>query len=95
LIEAPKEDESAELYVGNLAWTVDEEKLKVRFSEFGTVTNVKIMYNDDGRSRGAGFVTLSSKVDAEKAVEKVNGLDWEGRALKCNISMGFPFDKAQ
>lgn len=51
--------------------------------------------NEYGKSRGAAFVSFASKESAEKAVEKENGNKLEGRELKCNISLGFPFDKAK
>lgn len=60
------------LYVKNLDDKVDDEKLKKEFSEFGTITSVKVM-SEHGRSKGFGFVCYSSSEEATRAVTEMNG----------------------
>lgn len=60
------------LYVKNLDDTIDDEKLRVEFQPYGTITSAKVM-TEDGRSRGFGFVCFSSPEEATKAVTEMNG----------------------
>jgi RNA recognition motif-containing protein len=76
---------SSKLYVGNLSFSVDETALQTAFAKFGSVTSTKIiMDRDSGRSKGFGFVEMSSSSEANAAIEKMNGQEWEGRALTVN-----------
>ena len=73
------------VYVGNLPFSVDDEKLREFFSSFGEITEVQVIKDKfSGRSKGFGFVTFASKEDAEKAVAKMNDKEVEGRTLKVN-----------
>ncbi len=76
---------SSKLYVGNLSFQTDETSLQQMFAEFGSVTSAKIiMDRDSGRSKGFGFVEMSSSSEAQSAIEKMNGQEVEGRALTVN-----------
>ncbi len=73
------------VYVGNLPWSVDSDKLKEIFSKFGEITEATVIKDKfSGRSKGFGFVTFASKEDADKAVSEMNEKEMEGRALKVN-----------
>jgi RNA recognition motif-containing protein len=73
------------LFVGGLAWETSEQALREAFSEFGEVTEAKIITDrDTGRSRGFGFVTFDDGEDANRAIEKMNGTDLGGRTLTVN-----------
>lgn len=73
------------LYVGNLSYSVDETALQTVFAEVGTVTSAKIiMDRDSGRSKGFGFVEMSTSQEAKDAIEKINGKEVDGRALTVN-----------
>lgn len=76
---------SNKLFVGNFVFSTTEEDLRDLFSEFGTVTDV-LLINDreTGRSRGFGFVTMSTPEEAQAAVEGVDGKEVEGRNLAVN-----------
>jgi RNA recognition motif-containing protein len=70
------------LYVGNLAFGASEEDIKKLFSEAGAVQSVKIVTDSySGRSRGFGFVEMSSPVEAEKAISLINGKTFMDRTL--------------
>jgi polyadenylate-binding protein len=60
------------LYVKNLDDTIDDEKLRQEFTPFGTITSAKVM-NEEGRSKGFGFVCFSNPEEATKAVTEMNG----------------------
>ncbi|HEU4687135.1 MAG TPA: RNA-binding protein [Vicinamibacterales bacterium] len=72
------------LYVGNLPFSASEETLRAVFAEYGTVQTVSLV-NDrqTGTPRGFGFVEMSSG-DAAKAMQGLNGKDFDGRPLKVN-----------
>ncbi len=73
------------LYVGNLSYNTTEDGLKGLFSQHGTVESVSIVTDKfSGRSRGFGFVEMSSDEEAKASVEKCNGVDLDGRALVVN-----------
>lgn len=73
------------LYVGNLPYTVTDASLSDAFAQCGTVESSKIITDrDTGRSKGFGFVEMASDAEAQTAISKLNGSDWEGRALTVN-----------
>ncbi len=73
------------IYVGNLPFSATSEQLNEMFSKFGTVDSAKIvMDRDTGRSKGFGFVEMSSGDEAAAAIEKLNGSDMGGRSLVVN-----------
>ncbi|HEX3035715.1 MAG TPA: RNA-binding protein [Thermodesulfobacteriota bacterium] len=69
--------QSNKLYVGNMDYSVTSEQLKELFSGYGSVTEVKVI-----EGKGFGFVEMSSREEAEKAKEALNGSDFKGRTLK-------------
>ena len=73
------------LYVGNLAYSVRDESLQTAFGQFGTVTSAKVMMDrETGRSKGFGFVEMSSPAEATAAMNAMNGQPLEGRAVVVN-----------
>lgn len=73
------------LYVGNLTYDCTEDELSAKLSEFGTVDSVKIITDrDTGRSKGFGFVEMSSDSEAHAAIDALNGQDMGGRPLRVN-----------
>jgi RNA recognition motif-containing protein len=72
------------LYVGNLPFTATEEAVRALFSKHGTVEKVSLISDrDTGRPRGFGFVEMSN-ADASRAMQALNGTEFEGRSLKVN-----------
>lgn len=75
------------LFVGSLPFTAKEEELKDFFSQVGTVESVAIIMDKmTGRSKGFGFVEMSSEEEAQKAVDTLNGTDFGGRSIVVNIA---------
>lgn len=73
------------LYVGNLPFSTTEQALTDTFGEFGTVDSVKIITDrDTGRSKGFGFVEMSTDDEAQNAISKLNGTPFEGRNMTVN-----------
>jgi len=78
---------SSKLYVGNLAYSVRDDDLQQKFGEFGGVQSAKVMMDrDSGRSKGFGFVEMSSPAEAEAAIRGMNGQNVEGRDMVVNIA---------
>ena len=76
---------SMKLYVGNLAFQTSSEDLQQLFAQAGTVESASVVEDrETGRSRGFGFVEMSSKEEGEKAIEQFNGKDFGGRNLTVN-----------
>lgn len=70
------------LYVGNLPYSIDSESLRELFASAGNVTSANvIMDRDSGRSKGFGFVEMSSAQEAEACIQKFNGTEQGGRAI--------------
>ena len=75
----------AKLYVGSLAYSIDDTKLKDLFAPVGTVVSAQvIMDRDTNQSKGFGFVEMSSDEEAQKAIKDLNGTEVEGRAIMVN-----------
>jgi len=75
------------LYVGGLSYSVTDSQLQQMFAGHGTVESAKIvMDRESDRSRGFGFVEMSTQEEAEKAIAALNGTQHEGRSLTVNIS---------
>ncbi|WP_416760228.1 RNA recognition motif domain-containing protein [Roseateles sp. So40a] len=75
------------LYVGNLAYSVRDESLQESFSQFGTVISAKVMMDrETGRSKGFGFVEMSTDAEAQAAIDGMNGQPLEGRAIVVNVA---------
>ena len=76
---------SKKLYVGNLPYNTTDDSLKQFFADAGEVTDAKVIMDKmTGRSRGFGFVEMAVDAEADAAVEKYNGMEYEGRKLVVN-----------
>ncbi len=75
------------VFVGNFSFSVDDEKLREFFSGVGTVVMAKVVM-EGGRSRGFGFVEMATPEEAQTAIEKLDGTEWEGRIIKVNPDRG-------
>jgi cold-inducible RNA-binding protein len=76
---------SMKLYVGNLSFQTSSDDLNQLFAQAGTVESAAVVEDrETGRSRGFGFVEMSSKEEAAKAIEQFNGKEVNGRNLNVN-----------
>ncbi|MCB9073213.1 MAG: RNA-binding protein [Bdellovibrionaceae bacterium] len=75
------------LYVGSLSYSVDSEALGNFFAAAGQVTSARVIEDrDSGRSKGFGFVEMSSEDEANSAIEQLNGKELMGRAIIVSIA---------
>ncbi|MDD3102393.1 MAG: RNA-binding protein [Patescibacteria group bacterium] len=71
------------LYIGNLSYNLTEDQLKETFGQAGTVVSASIITDKySGRSKGFGFVEMSTEDEAAKAIEMFNNKEMDGRSLK-------------
>jgi cold-inducible RNA-binding protein len=76
---------TTKLYVGNLAFETSSNDLQKLFAQAGTVESVSLIEDrETGRSRGFGFVEMSTKEEGAAAITQFNGKDLAGRTLKVN-----------
>ncbi|XWS39131.1 hypothetical protein CRYUN_Cryun18bG0023700 [Craigia yunnanensis] len=77
------------LFVGNLSWSVTSESLTQAFQEYGNIVGTRVLYDGQtGRSRGYGFVSYSTKSEMEAALQSLNGVELEGRAIRVSLAQG-------
>ncbi|WOL15580.1 hypothetical protein Cni_G24361 [Canna indica] len=75
------------IYVGNLPWGVDDSRLEQLFSEHGKVLDARVVYDrETGRSRGFGFVKMTSQAEMDDAIAALDGQSLDGRALRVNVA---------
>jgi len=73
----------SKLFIGGLAWHTSDETLRIKFEEFGQVEEAIVVKDrDTGRSRGFGFVRFTQETDAEKAIEAMNNVEFDGRMIR-------------
>lgn len=76
---------TTKLYIGGLSYDTSDEGLRDAFAEVGTVTSATVIRDRmTGRSRGFGFVEMSSDEEAQKAIRELNGKMLDGRTLTVN-----------
>jgi len=79
----------SKLYVGNLPYNITEDELRALFAQAGEVKEVAVITDRaTGRSKGFGFVEMTTQAEAEKAIQLLNDHDMGGRPLK--VSMARP-----
>ncbi len=78
---------SGNIYVGNLTFNTTSADLERLFAEHGEVTKAQVITDrDTGRSRGFGFVEMSTSAAANAAIDALNGQNVDGRALTVNVA---------
>lgn len=82
----PKYCGDFKMYVGNISWQSTEEDLCEIFETIGPVGEAIMVYDNTGKSRGFGFVTMRNKEDGEKAIVELDGADLKGRDLNVRPS---------
>lgn len=85
---------SQKIYVGNLGFTITNDALSEKFAQYGTVNSAKVIIDrDTNRSKGFGFVEMSSPAEASQAISALNGTDFDGRQM--NVSEAKPMEKRE
>lgn len=79
--KAAKYTGDSKLYVGNISFDSTEDDLIELFSSVGDCGSVSLVRDDQGRNRGFGFVTMRTKEDGDAAIEKLNGMEFNGRNI--------------
>ncbi|GEM_PF-145910 len=75
------------MFVGNLSWNLTSEDLRQLFAEFGNVEDAVVLTDKfSGRSKGFGFVTMSTEEEAQAAIEGLHQKDIDGRQLAVNVA---------
>jgi len=78
---------ATKLYVGGLAYAINDDKLNDLFSEVGKVTSAQVIVDlSTNQSKGFGFVEFETAEDAEKAIKELNGKEIEGRSIMVNAA---------
>ena len=73
------------LYVGNLPFSASDDSQREKFAQAGQVESARIITDrDTGRSKGFGFVEMSTEQEASEAIRKFNGTELDGRSLTVN-----------
>jgi len=71
-----------QVYVSNLPWSTSWQDLKDLFRPCGSVMRADVLLDSEGRSKGAGVVLFDSPADARKAIERMNGTEFQGRVIR-------------
>ena len=75
------------IYVSNLSFNTSDTELNELFAQYGTVTSAKVITDrETGRSRGFGFVEMSSDTEGNEAMKNLNNKEVEGRAMSVSIA---------
>ncbi len=75
------------IYVSNLNYSTSSESLQQLFAEYGEVTSANIITDrETRRSRGFGFVEMPNDAEGQKAIEELNGTEFEGKTINVNIA---------
>jgi RNA recognition motif-containing protein len=74
-----------QIYVGNMSYGTTQEGIEELFAQFGEVNTVKLISDrETGRAKGFGFVTMDNDAEANKAIEELNGKEYDCRTLRIN-----------
>ncbi|MDY5811984.1 MAG: RNA-binding protein [Treponema sp.] len=85
---------SKRIYIGNLSFTTNEERLNELFSEFGEVVSAEIIKDrDTNQSKGFGFIEMSDDADCDGAIAKNNGREVDGRRVRVNYAEEKKFNR--
>ena len=80
-----------DIYVGNLAYSTNDESLRNAFAAYGEVASARVVSDRmTGRSKGFGFVEMPDRAQAQAAIDALNGQELDGRPLRVNESQPKP-----
>lgn len=85
---------SSKVFVGNLSWSVTDESLGEQFAQFGEIVECAVIRErGSNRSRGYAFVTFEDPAAAKKAIDAMNGVEFEGRPMNVNLAQSKRHDE--
>ena len=83
--------ENAQIFAGNLSWTLEEDELRTAFETIGPVTSCRIIFDrETTASKGYGFIQMQNAADANRAIAELEGRIIRGRALRLGPATGGP-----
>ncbi|MBW8034459.1 MAG: hypothetical protein FVQ79_02000 [Planctomycetes bacterium] len=88
--QGEKENGSGRIYVGNLSPEANVDAIKIAFSGFGEIKDIRIIKDRGGKSKGYAFVEMPNKEEAQNAIDSLNGRELAGRVLKLNFAKTKP-----
>ena len=75
------------IFVAGLSYQISEADLKELFEEYGAVSSAKIIFDrESGRSKGFGFVEMDDDSEGQRAIEELNGAEFDGRTLAVSVA---------
>lgn len=75
------------IYISNLSYGTTSESLQDLFADFGEVSSAKVIEDrETGRSRGFGFVEMTNDAEGQKAIDELNGVEFEGKTINVNVA---------
>lgn len=75
------------IYISNLSYGVSDADLNQLFAEYGEITSSKVITDrETGRSRGFGFVEMSNEEEGRKAIEELNGAEYDGKVINVTVA---------
>lgn len=80
------------MFVGNLSYNTDENALRDYFKQIGKINDVRLALTHAGKSKGFAHIDFKYREDVNKAIKKLNKMDFEGRDLKLDSAPGFDED---
>ncbi|MDR1414562.1 MAG: RNA-binding protein [Odoribacteraceae bacterium] len=75
------------IYISNLSYGIGDADLRELFAEYGEIISAKVILDrETGRSRGFGFVELSNEELGQKAIDELNGAEYDGKVINVNVA---------
>lgn len=75
------------IYISGLSFGIDNADLQELFGEYGTVSSAKVITDrDTGKSRGFGFVEMESEVEGQKAIDELNGAQYDEKVITVSVA---------
>ena len=75
-----------EIFVGNLSFDLSKKELEETFCKFGEISNIKMMFDTQGRFRGIAYISFVEDANAKNAIAEMNGIELKGRPMKVDYS---------
>lgn len=75
------------IFIAGLSYNINDADLKELFAEYGAITSAKVITDrESGRSKGYGFVKLEDEAAGQKAIEELNGAEYDGRTISVSVA---------